>query len=157
LQHCVFQTLFEIFILLINFLQRILISKLEVNLKSKRITDYQSQFTSKISNRIQAKIKNQQELSSCETSNKLICNLQGKTPYELGLGCQMHTYASGLLCAIENDRTFFIVNYRQKQFSNYFENFVKNCAQDKYLTIQQNVNDNKTQYLCNFDIFKAFF
>jgi hypothetical protein len=134
-------------------LRRILISKLEVNLKSKKITDYQSEFTSKISNRIQAKIKSQQELSNCENSNKLICNLQGKTPYELGLGCQMHTYASGLLCAIENNRKYFIVNYRQKQFSNYFDNFVKNCAQDKYLTIQQNVNDNKIQYLCNLFLY----
>ena len=130
------------------FFRRNLVSKLEILLKSEKIRDYQIEFTQKISSRIQANIKTQQETAECEQSQKLICNLQGKTPYELGLGCQLHTYASGLLCATENKRRFFIVNYRQKHFSDYFNAFIANCPQDKYLIVQQSINENKTRYIC---------
>ena len=64
---------------------------------SEKIKDYQNKFAQKISNRIQKNIKTHQEAPNCEDSNKLICDIQGKTPYELGLGCQLHTYASGLM------------------------------------------------------------
>ena len=127
-----------------------MISKLEVLYQSEKIRNYQNKFVSEISKRIQSKIKSQQESSDCEYSKKLICNLQGKTPYELGLGCQLHTYASGLLCAIENKRKFLIVNYNQKQFSDYFDNFVGSCEKDKYLSIQENINRNKIKNLSKF-------
>ena len=123
-------------------------------MKSEKIRNYQNKFTLEISKRIQAKIKTQQENSNCENSKKLICNLQGKTPYELGLGCQLHTYASGLLCAIENKRKYLIVNYLQKQFSDYFNNFVTNCPQDELFNIQASVNEKKIQSLSNFSIKK---
>ena len=127
-----------------------MISKLEVLNQSEKIRNYQNKFVLEISKRIQSKIKSQQDNSDCEYSKKLILNLQRKTPYELGLGCQLHSYASGLLCAIENKRKFLIVNYHQKQFSDYFENFVRSCEENKYLSIQENINRNTIKNLSKF-------
>ncbi len=127
-----------------------MISKLEVLNQSEKIRNYQNKFVLEISKRIQSKIKSQQVYSDCEYSKKLIFNLKRKTPIESGLGCQLHSYASGLLCANENKRKFLIVNYDQKQFSDYFNNFLGSCEEDKYLSIQENINRNTIKNLSKY-------
>ena len=69
---------------------------MEVLYDLEKIQDYQKKITSEISNKIQKKIEAQQEASDCEKSNRLILNMNYINPFYAGLGCQLHTYASGL-------------------------------------------------------------
>ena len=105
-----------------------MISQLEVLLDSPKINEHQTKLTQAISEKIQLKIKKQQEKKSCyNTTNVLVYNNLHRSPYDCGLGCFLHTITNGLLCAIENNRQYLIWNYYKEQFTMYFDSFLEKC------------------------------
>ena len=83
--------------------------------------------TETVSKKIQEKIKAIQEANTCDSVKYLVYDFINYKIDECGLGCQLHGFSSGLLCAIENGRQYSIINYYDDQYRDYFHFFNSWC------------------------------
>jgi hypothetical protein len=80
-----------------------------------------------IQQKLQRKMKLYQERKTCNETKFLVYDLGNLSQVDCGLGCELHGFSSGLLCSIENDRQYVIVNYFMDQYRSYFEFFNSKC------------------------------
>jgi hypothetical protein len=91
---------------------------LESILELKSVKDLIDKSIESVSNKIDEKLKFSQQESNCDQN--VYC----------GLGCQLHGFSSGLLCATEKTRHFSVINYFDDQYENYFGFFKLVCNID---------------------------
>ena len=90
----------------------------------KKLIEYKA---TSIQDKIQRKMKFYQEKKTCDNTKFLVYDFINYNIDECGLGCQLHGFSSGLLCGIENDRQFFIVNFVMDQYKFFFKFFNTWC------------------------------
>ena len=99
-------------------------------LNSRKMSQFLLDKSEKIYTKIQEKIVTMQQNEKCSSSKHLIYDFENLSPVDCNLGCNLHGFSAGLLCAIENDRQFTIVNYARDQFEKYFDAFTPRCLFD---------------------------
>ena len=80
-----------------------------------------------MSHKIDEKLELSQKVNDCERKTFLVCDLENQNHVYCGLGCQLHGFSSGLLCATEHRRHYTVINYLSDQYENYFGFFKQTC------------------------------
>ncbi len=80
-----------------------------------------------MANKLEEKFKISQEDTECSRKKYLIYDFEYLNYAYCNLGCQLHGFSSGLLCATEHKRHFSVIKYYKDQFENYFNFFKHVC------------------------------
>ena len=103
-------------------------------LETKRVKRLIAKATMSLEHRIETKLKQLNDASgpieqtNCCTNKLLIYDFENLNAVYCGLGCQLHGFSSGILCASESDRRFSIINFSKDQYKNYFDFFNRSCS-----------------------------
>ena len=76
---------------------------------------------------MEEKLKISQEDTECSRKKYLIYDLDYLSYADCNLGCQLHGFSSGLLCATEHVRHYSVIKYYKDQFETYFNFFKHPC------------------------------
>ena len=93
----------------------------------KKLIEYKSAL---IQQKLQRKMNLYQERKTFNDTKFLVYDLGNLSHFYCGLGCQLHGFSSGLLCGIENDRQYVIVNYFMDQYQLFFKFFNSWCQKN---------------------------
>ena len=102
-------------------------------LDAEHFKKYFTNLVLEFSNELQDKIHSLQE--NCKNQQILYYDLDNMNPMYCGLGCQLHGISASLLCAIENNLQFAVINYQQNQYEDYLLPFWTMCQDAKMSTI----------------------
>ncbi len=80
-----------------------------------------------MSTKLEEKLKISQEDTECSRKKYLIYDLDYLSYADCNLGCQLHGFSSGLLCATEHVRHYSVIKYYKDQFETYFNFFKHVC------------------------------
>ena len=109
------------------FTKRKSISKFETILEGNNVKYLISKSIESVSHKIDEKLELSQKETDCERKTVLVCDLENQNHVYCGLGCQLHGFSSGLLCATEHRRHYTVINYLSDQYENYFSFFKQSC------------------------------
>ena len=102
-------------------------AKIELVLESDRLKSLKSEMIKSFEDELQTSISSLQN-SDCLKEDTLAADLYFvKNGALCGYGCQMHSLASGFICATDLSRMFFVDNYNAGGYHKYFEFFSKKC------------------------------
>jgi hypothetical protein len=102
-------------------------------LETKRVKNLLAKATTSLAHQIATKLKqlnNKNEQTNCGANKFLIYDLENLNAVHCGLGCQLHGFSSGILCASESKRHFSIINYSKDQYQKYFDFFNHSCSHE---------------------------
>ncbi len=101
-------------------------------LETKRVKSLIAKATTSLARQIETKLNDANgEQTNCRTNKLLMYDLENLNAVYCGLGCQLHGFSSGILCASESDRRYSIVNFAQDQYKKYFDFFNRSCSRSE--------------------------
>ena len=103
------------------------ISDLENILEEKNVKNLIANSVESVANKLEEKFKISQEDTECSRKKYLIYDLDYLRYADCNLGCQLHGFSSGLLCATEQMRHYSVINFYKDQFESYFSFFKQSC------------------------------
>ena len=108
--------------------------KLELIFESEQIKSFKYSRIKNFEKEIQTKI-NYLHNGDCYSNKTLIDILLNEThAISCGFGCQMHSAASGFICAYDLNRIFLIKNFENGKYNKYFKFFEEKCNRLNYQT-----------------------
>ena len=126
---------------------------LELVFNTNEVKQYLKKNSMHYSDIVQRKIELIQNKSDCYYSRNLIIDLIYQPDgINCGFGCQMHSIASGFLCAFDTNRLFLIKNYENANYQKYFVNFNDKCKNYKY-----SKNYISKSNICNLNFYSTSF
>ena len=109
-------------------------AKMELIFESDKIKSFKQEKIKHFEKEIQSKIEYLRG-GDCYF-NKTLVSVIMYEPHGVscGFGCQMHSAASGFICANDLNRLFLIRNYQNGNYNKYFKFFDEKCKDAKYST-----------------------
>jgi hypothetical protein len=108
--------------------------QMELIFESEKIVYFKKSKIKNIEKELKKKIEYLRS-GDCNLNKTLIDILLYEThAISCGFGCQMHSAASGFICAYNLNRMFLIKNYENGKYDKYFKYFDEKCSDAYYST-----------------------